>query len=424
MSELHYDWDSGPAEIQQHSIAKHNVLKAYLAAYFPTLISSPKQEVFRVTMVDAFAGGGLFLHANTGQNVKGSPLIFLDAAREAEFTVNEGRARKVRFEVDHIFVDANRSACLHLDKVLREAGHGAGIGQSIQIRNARFQDEADQVIEFIRQKSPKNGRSIFALDQYGYAEVPTDLIRKIFANLASAEVILTFAVDSFLNYANSGSTTRSTLANIGIADAFDGVDIETVKGSDKQWRLFIQSRLYRSLVAKCGARHYTPFFIRNNEGHGDYWLIHLSQHPIARDVMADVHWKNHNRFIHYGGAGLDMFGYEPQADGKFTGQTALGFEFDGYAREASVEALRAQIPHRVYANESGISFGELFMSSCNDSPATASIYRSALELLVQDRTLEVVSREGVQRRSAMAIHVADQIMQPRQTTLFGLGSSK
>jgi hypothetical protein len=40
----------------------------------------------------------------------------------------------------------------------------------------------------------------------------------------------------------------------------------------------------------------------------------MSQHHRARDVMTEVHWANNNYFIHYGGAGLDMFqmvGYDP-----------------------------------------------------------------------------------------------------------------
>lgn len=57
MSTHHYDWKSGPAEIQQHSVAKLNVLEAYLTQYFQTLASLPQQDVFKLTLVDGFAGG-------------------------------------------------------------------------------------------------------------------------------------------------------------------------------------------------------------------------------------------------------------------------------------------------------------------------------------------------------------------------------
>jgi len=416
-----YSWKNGPDFIQQHSIAKHRILQSYLAAYFQTLVSSPNQDELRLTLVDGFAGGGLYIHSDTRELVKGSPFIFLNATREAEFLINKDRRKPVDLKVDYFFIEADRHAHSHLDKVLRDEGYGDRIGNTIQLRQAKFQDQADDIIAFIKRKSPKNGRSIFALDQYGYKEVPTQLIQKIFSYLPSAEVILTFGVDSFLNYAGDGKLTQSLLDDIGVPDVLQGRTIEEIKNSEKDWRLFIQSGLYRTLVARCGAKHYTPFFIRNNKGHGDYWLIHLSQHHRARDVMTEVHWDNNNYFIHYGGPGLDMFhmvGYDPDHDAAHRGQSMLGFEFDDVARKASVAALNEHIPRRVYANDEGLSFGELFATTCNDSPASADIYRDSVGELLEQKAVEVVSVDGVKRRSAQQIKSSDQIIAPSQRQLF------
>lgn len=416
-----YNWKNGPDLIQQHSVAKHRILQAYLAAYFKTLVSSPNQEVMRLTLVDGFAGGGLYVHSDTNELVKGSPFIFLEATREAEYLINKDRHKKVDLQVDYFFAEPDRHAHQHLDKVLREAGYGDRIGNSVFLRHAKFQDEADAIIEFIKKKSPRNGRSIFSLDQYGYKDVPTDLIRKIFVNLPSAEVILTFGVDSFLNFAGDSKLTQKLLDGIGLPGVLQGRTIDEIKASERDWRLFIQSALYRSLVENCGARHYTPFFIRNRNGHGDYWLIHLSQHHRARDVMTEIHWANNNYFIHYGGPGLDMFhmvGYDPVHDAKHRGQSALGFEFDDVARKSSISALSEHIPRRVYANDEGISFGELFATTCNSSPASAEIYRESIGNLLDEKAIEVVAADGTKRRSASQIKGSDQIIPPSQRTLF------
>lgn len=416
-----YNWKDGPDFIQPHSIAKHRILQSYLAAYFQTLVSSPNQDVLRLTLVDGFAGGGMYVRSDTRELVKGSPFILLEATREAEFLINKDRRKPVDLKVDYFFIEADRHAHSHLDKVLRDEGYGDRIGNNIQLRHAKFQDEADSIINFIKGKSPKNGRSIFALDQYGYKEVPTQLIQKIFFHLPSAEVILTFGADSFLNYASDGKLTQSLLDEIGIPDVLQGRTIEEIKRSDKDWRLLMQSGLYRTLVARCGAKYYTSFFIRNNKGHGDYWLIHLSQHHRARDVMTEVHWDNNNYFIHYGGAGLDMcqmVGYDPDHDAVYKGQSTLGFEFDDVARKASIAALNEHIPRRVYANNEGISFGELFATTCNDSPASADIYRDSVGELLEHKAVEVVSADGVRRRSAQQIKSSDQIMAPLQRQLF------
>lgn len=418
-----YNWKNGPDFIQQHSVAKHRILQSYLAAYFKTLVSSPNQDLLRLTLVDGFAGGGLYVHNDTHELIKGSPFIFLNATREAEYLINQGRRKPVRLEVDYFFVEADKHAHDHLNKVLCEEGYGGQIGNTIHLQHAKFQEQADNIIDFVKRKSPKNGRSIFALDQYGYKEVPTQLIQKIFAKLPSAEVILTFGVDSFLNYANDGKLTQSLLDEIGIPDVLNGRSMDDIKASERDWRLFIQSGLYRMLVARCGAKHFTPFFIRNKKGHGDYWLIHLSQHHKARDVMTEVHWDNNNYFIHYGGAGLDMFemiGYDPDHDSDHKRQNVLGFEFDDEARKASISALNEHIPKRIYADDEGVSFGILFATTCNDSPASAAIYRESLGFLIEEKVIEVVSENGVKRRSAQQIKANDQIIAPSQRGLFFL----
>lgn len=421
MAIRHYDWSAGPDVIQQHSIAKHRILQSYLAAYFQTLVSTPNQDVLRLTLVDGFAGGGLYYHNDTKELVKGSPFICLDATKEAEYLINKDRRKPVQLDISYFFIEANRDAYLHLDKVLREAGHAASLGNTIQLRHAKFQDEADGIIQFIKHKSPRNGRSIFVLDQYGYKDVPTTLIQKIFTNLPSAEIILTFSVDAFVNFASDKKLTQELLDEIGISEVWQGKSIEEIKSSEKDWRFFIQSALYRSLVTRCGAEYYTPFFIRNKKGHGDYWLIHMSQHYRARDVMTEVHWDNHNYFIHYGGSGLNMFqmvGYDPSFDANHKGQASLGFEFDDIARQASINSLMEQIPRLIYSNENGMSFGELFAKTCNGSPASAAIYRDATGLLLDHKIVEIIGSDGVGRRSARQIKPTDQIIPLRQGRLF------
>ena len=98
MAEVHYEWAPGETypKIQQHSIAKHEILRAYLTAYIQTLISNPNREEFRLALIDGFAGGGVYQHAYNGKELLGSPFIILDAVKEASFLINEDRYKPVR----------------------------------------------------------------------------------------------------------------------------------------------------------------------------------------------------------------------------------------------------------------------------------------------------------------------------------------
>ncbi len=73
--------------------------------------------------------------------------------------------------------------------------------------------------------------------------------------------------------------------------------------------------------------------------------------------------------------------------------------------------MKDQISHQIYAHLDGISFGELFARTCNDSHALAEIYWEAVGALLQKKDVEVASLEGVVRRSAAQMHDKDQIIQ-------------
>jgi three-Cys-motif partner protein len=421
MTRRHYNWRNGPADIEQHSIAKHNVLRAYLARYFETLAGYPHHDTFRLTLVDGFAGGGEYVHKDTKELVLGSPFVCLEAARDAAVKLNVGRKKPFTLDVQYFFVEQDRNAHGHLEQALRARDYGAEIGQRIHLRCATFQDEAAGIISAIKTRSPRSGRSIFVLDQYGYKDVPGTLIQNIFNALPGAEIVLTFAVDSLITYANDGTITTQLLKELGLEGVFGGRTIDSIRQSEREWRLLIQSVLYRGLIERCGAKHYTPFFIRNPRGHGDYWLIHMSQHHRARDVMTEVHWGNHNHFIHYGGPGLQMFqmvGYDPDGDSTPSGQRRLGFEFDDVAREQSLAALMEQFPTKIYARHDGISFGELFTSTCNQTPATAALYRHALSNLVEEKIIIINGKDGALRRSANSIQIDDRLTAPNQRDFF------
>ena len=88
------------------------------------------------------------------------------------------------------------------------------------------------------------------------------------------------------------------------------------------------------------------------------------------------------------------------------------------ARRSSIAALNEHIPRRVYSNDEGISFGELFATTCNSSPASAQIYRESIGKLLDEKAVQIVSADGTRRRSAAQIKASDQIMSPQQRTLF------
>ena len=388
-----YDWSNGPADLQDHSIAKHELLSAYLFEYLITLNKRVGKEEFRLTIVDGFSGGGLY--QNNGRIVQGSPLIALETVQKASNYINSKREKHVLMAVDYWFIDVSKSACSFLADTLKEKEHANA--NQIKIVNGAFVDQIGPVVDSIKRKSPESGRSIFVLDQYGYKDVPLAILSQIFQKLPKAEIILTFHFDSLSRYA-SDANLLAIERNLGMDSLLGGMSIKDVKRErPKQWKAFLQAALYDKITKGSGALFHTPFFIKSDGGGGDFWLLHLSMHARARDVMTGVHWKNANRFVHLGGPGADMFhaGYVTTADERYSSQ--IGFQFDEDARSQSVSELMKQIPELVL-KQPNISVADLYVQVCNSMPATFDIFKDAIALLSAHRELNVLKNNGHERR--------------------------
>lgn len=395
MTKKHYKWVRGGAlpKLGRHSEVKHSLLRNYLVDYFLTLVARPEQDRIRLTVVDGFCGGGLYVNSN-GEQVLGSPIVILDAIKEAKARVMHEfqRIKDIQFDVQVICVDSNTSALDHLRQVLDDRGYADALRRGdVELVEGAFADVAPRLIERAKQRSPQIGRALFVLDQYGYDDVPLNVLQSIFRTLKRPEVILTFYVDSLINFLGD-KNLKAFERKTGLTGAISAADLDK-SARGPSWRRLIQSALYGSITSRSGAGFFTPFFVRPQKGHGDYWLLHLSHHWKARDVMAQTHWAHHNHFVHYADAGLDMFstGYATRIDDD--GQAQASFEFDDLANKSSMAALHAQIP-QVLATQDGVRFRDFFIEQVNATPATESMIERAILDLVREKEIEVVGDNG------------------------------
>lgn len=395
----HYDWEPGnrPPTIRRHSEVKHAILRSYLVDYFLTLVSSPAQDRIRLTIVDGFCGGGCYLNS-FGNKVPGSPIVILEAMREAQAKLMDlqQRRKNIDFDVELICIDESAAAIAFLRGELEAKGYGYELEtDKVKTLTGTFKDLAPQVIQRASDRSPKSGRAIFVLDQYGYKAVPRSALASIFNTLERAEVILTFNVDSLINYLSPG-TLAAFEQSTGFTGAVTAADLDRSIRSPG-WRLHIQSSLYSNITGGSGANFFTPFFIRPERGHGDFWLLHLSRHWKARDVMATAHWRYHNHFGHYGLPGFNMLhtGYAAKLNPENSFQAA--FEFDDLAKSASNEAMLSQIPPMLAKYPDGIPFGVFFLQNINTTPATRKMIQESVLELVRGKEIHVVDEIGQKR---------------------------
>lgn len=373
-----YIWNIGSPLpiIEDHSLVKLEIIEKYLEAYIQHLTILPVTSSLKCAIVDGFSGGGLYKNIS-GQEILGSPLRILDTIerlkKEIAFERENKKFKQIDFDISIYCIEKNAATFNFLQQTLTDRG----LNHLAQIVNGEFEKVYSSIIQKLRDKKYK--KAIFLLDQYGYTDATINTIKSILGGFVNAEIILTFACDSLIDYL----TIKNKLALLKLG--LDNYDIEKLldtKQDNDDNRKILQFRLLKSIIDKVGACYYTPFFVQGQKTHRAYWLLHFSNHPIARNEMLKLHYKNHNSFIHYGGEGLDMFGYS-------TKNKNTMFLFTEEDRIRGLNLIKKQIQNKIidYDNK---TFGTLIQNEINNTPATIETIRESLKDQLYYGDIEII----------------------------------
>lgn len=313
------------------------------------------------------------------------------------------------------FVDKSAAATKYLIDQLHQYGFGSRIGQDIFIHTTTFENAAVEIEGVIEKRTANNvGRSLFLLDQKGYALAPVATIQSIFKKFKRAECILTFAVDFLIDYLADRPENLKAVVPIGL-DPEQVRDFVRMRGTDGG-RYAIQRILLKHLQVATGAKFATPFFIRSQEAAKDLWLVHLSQHAKARNVMVDSHWAVKNHSIHQGRGGLEINGFDPQVE------SLPQFMFADYERKQMLARLEEDVLKRLVdvAKDQRVNYGQFIDRIVNETPARLADIETTFGSLSQSRRVFILDKDGKSRRVSTPSR-ADAIEISQQTNfLFSL----
>ena len=395
VDELSFVWVPGnpPPSIEEHSLAKLAVLRSYVSEYIDRLCGGSRRDVFKLDLVDGFAGGGLF--RDNGVDVSGTPLIMLEEAQAAHVRLNDERVKPLHFDLKFHFVDIACDHIRYLNQVLSEREFNIA-KHEVQVYCSAFEDVVGDIIADIKRRQPLAGRALFLLDQKGFSQVGLALVRKIFDELAHAEVILTFAVEAMLNHMAERPQFYAAVRPIELSET-DIRDLMELRGG-AGGRAVAQRMLRDHVRIKTGAHFDTPFFIKPGQSRRALWFVHLSRHPVARDVMIQCHWKNFNTFEHYGSGGLDMMGWDPLKSGLLP-----LFGFSQYDADLLHDELLGTIPEELatYDSSTRLSVRDFRANVANRTAARFSDLDKALSVLASGGELDILTKEGKLRQKGL-----------------------
>jgi len=402
--------------LEPHSEAKHHLFRAYLNAYVNRLTRRPEQDRLRLTVVDGFCGGGAYAGPK-GAVVPGSPMILLDEAAAAEAAVRAERTKGFEFAVDFVFVDADETHCAVLSEQIAKSAHADKLGRTVSITRGTFAEAYGSIEAGIKGRRGKR-RTLFFLDQYGYSDVPLALVRRILTNLEGAEVILTFAIDALINYLSDTERFAKAVQPVELTPPQILELMRLWESDETGGRYVVQNALFRHVRRVTGAPYSSPFFIRSHVSNRAYWLVHLSKHHTARDVMGEIHWEVQNSSLHYGREGLISLGFDAAHLGP-----SLPFEFDRDARDRSMRRVNAEAPRLIFdaAQRQGapIRFEDFHAGLCSHTPVTRRMLEQRLLAMKAEGEIDIVDANGKPRRGPK-VDWDDRLARPKAPSLFSL----
>lgn len=429
MPKKEYNWDNGPAELAPHSLAKHTILREYVERYISILTRSGTLPNLRVTLVDGFAGGGeYFLEGERSRIREGSPLILIRAVHAATTRINDGRKKLIDVNADFVFVEKNDSAFKHLKGTLARHFDKIFLDEKVRCIHGPFEAHVWDIVEKIKSSPGRKSCPIFVLDQYGYSNVPIDMIARIMSEFDRPEIFLTLAVEHISAYAGSMGEALSRLrSSLHIDPRVDDLlqgrkEIDELGELPEEDRsrimLQVQQLLHQAFATQAGARYYTPFFITSRGSNRSFWFLHLANSAKANDVVKDLHWETANHFQHHGRPGTKMLtlGFDPAKEEK-----QMSFDFGDSAKDRTVNALIEELPELIRSKyPDGISFEHLYEVICSDTPASKSILGASANDLCAVGELAKAGANGEKREALTILKDDDVVRLAHQGRLFSI----
>lgn len=263
---------------EQHTVAKHRILQAYLAAWMP-ILSSQSRNVGAgqqgIKYIDGYAGPGIY-----EKGEKGSPVLALEAA------LNHSRDFPV--PVHLIFIESDKDRFRVLEGELAKYADEVARSQKVTLPKPLCEDcriVIDKMLADCRAQRQKFGPALVFLDQFGYSSVPMDLIGRILAE-PQCEVLTYFFwrdLDRFITDPNKHQ---------GITAAFGGEEWRpAIQLSAGERERFMLRTYTSSLKDRAGAKYVWPFAMLDENERLLYWLFFCTNNIRGLEEMKRAMWK-------------------------------------------------------------------------------------------------------------------------------------
>lgn len=266
---------------EPHTWAKHEILKSYLRAWAPIMSNQLKKGYLRrrqFTYIDGFAGPGIYAG---GQD--GSPILALTVVLEhsVDFPV----------PIDFIFIENDRERYDQLCSCvndIRAKYHSHANFSRIRKILPIFGDcriNLEKEIERSMREDGGFGPALCFLDQFGYSEVPMELIKKIMG-FRACEVLMYLNWSQMNHYLTDKSKWPTFDRTFG-----DNCWDEVLQLPGKNRHTFISDCYKTALRQKANIQYVWNFNMLDQYNKPIHWLYFGTNNLTGLKEMKTAMWR-------------------------------------------------------------------------------------------------------------------------------------
>ncbi len=259
-------------KIQPHTVAKHEILRRYLQAYYPKLASTRGLIVF----VDGFAGPGTYADGEPG-----SPIIALDVLAQHKHLPN---MKGCRFKF--LFIEEDQAHFEMLKTTVDSRQHPPNA--EVMVRQGTFEEHIDEVfggLEKVRNFGLRPSRPSFVMvDPFGVKGLPLDLLRRL-ADFPKTELLVSLMYEPISRFLEHPSFESP------LDDLFGTRKWRDAAGLAAQDKKKFLSDLYARQLEGIGMKYVRLFEMRDARNRTEYFLAFATHSPEGLRVMKDAMWK-------------------------------------------------------------------------------------------------------------------------------------
>jgi three-Cys-motif partner protein len=341
--------------IEEHTKAKHEILRRYLGAWFPIL----GLKIPRILYIDGFCGPGRYKGGEPG-----SPVIALTQAMSlSQYLANT--------EVNFLFIDERCDRIDYLNSEIAQVHLPTNF--HVFTENNQFDKSLTGILDKLADEGLRLAPTFVFIDPFGWKGIPFDIVCRLLVN-PRTEVFVNVMVDSINRFVeHPNPVDRQHIRDLfGVSE--EGIE-KALHSSD---RIGALRQLYQEQLQNC-ARFVRYFEMRDSRNKVIYYLFFASNHPLGHVKMKEAFWR------------VDQQSGYKFSDCTDPNQPVL-FEID--PSEDLAKSLNLHYSGKVVFAEEVITFVE------NESPYIAKHARSALQILERKSIIKVEqNKRGGSRRT-------------------------